>query len=262
MGRLLLVAAAALGCDEPPPLTLGIDVVEHESYFPINPAAPHAMGITAQNGQEISCDVCHAGTESFRDARCVICHQFDARPLANVHSAIAGYESDDLACLGCHQNGLRGDAVGVEIHSELWFPITPDDTHGGPAFLRRVETLDDTCSACHASVDDRSVTLCAECHAEDATPMETVHLAFAPSFANNSTACKDCHGETPISGFVHPLDNHYALFPPDHHGARCQSCHQQKRREPKEWTINFAIGTCTACHVPQCTIASQGACVQ
>lgn len=263
MRSLLVIAVAvavAAGCDDEPPLTLGITAEEHQAYFPITAATPHALGAAAPNGLPISCEGCHAGTDSFRTALCVSCHQFDAVPLFVAHGAVAGFEIVDASCLACHPTGDRGEAAGVENHSELWFPIDADDAHGGPAYLARVEAGQSSCTACHASVEDRSLPLCAGCHAADTIPLATAHQGVIRTFINDSVKCKECHADTPINPAVRPVSLHDSIFPVNHHAAKCTDCHSQHRAEPQPWAIEFGIALCTRCHIAACTPGNQGAC--
>lgn len=257
---LLVLAVAVAGCAAEPPLSLGITAEEHQVYFPITAAAPHALGAASPNGQPISCEGCHGGTDSFRIALCISCHQLDAVPLVAVHSGVAGFEAVDASCLSCHPTGDRGSAAGVENHSDLWFPIDPEDSHGGPAYLARVEAGESSCTACHASVEDRSIPLCAGCHAADTIPLATAHLGVIRTFVNDSVKCKACHADTPISAQVRPVSRHDEIFPVNHHAAKCTDCHRSNRAEPQEWAIEFRIAACTACHIAACTPQNPGAC--
>jgi hypothetical protein len=256
---IVAVVSLAAACDEPP-ITLGLSAEEHEPYFPITAVSKHALGAASPDGQPISCDSCHKGRESFKEALCFSCHQFDAVPLTTVHGGIAGYEPVDASCLECHARGDVGTIEGTGTHSELWFPIDPDDAHGGPAYLARVGA-GSTCTACHASVEDRSLPLCVECHLQDATPLVTAHALLASSYAQRDIACKECHAEIPINAAVRPVTKHDdEIFLTDHHEARCADCHAARRPAPQEWGIDFATASCVRCHVEACTPDAQAAC--
>jgi hypothetical protein len=268
-----IVAASAIGvvflfaCPTPlPELRNGVSIEEHSTYFGINTADPHALNITAQDGQPISCDSCHANTDSFQAAKCTPCHDLDATPLATAHGRVAGYLHDDVSCLSCHPNGLvdltlRGD----DTHSEIFFPIDPDDAHGDANYVTRAGGEANTCTACHASETDRSQTLCAECHANDATPLGTTHQQFTASFnagggATSSAGCKSCHRETPVNERVNPVTNHNGIIEFNHHQAECQNCHKQNRTDIQTWSLDFTQSTCIDCHDAACTITSIAAC--
>lgn len=259
LGWLLVLPLALAGCEGDPPLTLGMTAAEHEVYFPIGPEATHALDKAAFGGP-IDCESCHAGKESFREFLCVSCHQNDEKPLGTVHGAVAGYLPQDVACFTCHPQGLRDAPDGLATHSEQSFPINPDDAHGGDLYAARVAADQTECTACHASDTDRAVVFCAECHAADLPPLATTHQALSRSFVNESTACKECHAETPLNPMMSPLSAHDAVFDSGHHSAKCKDCHQTFRGPPKVWAIDFAAVTCTRCHDAACTVENQASC--
>lgn len=255
---LLFMLVAVVGCDGAPSLSLGITTAEHDGYFPISGTAPHALGVVARTGLPISCEGCHGGTDSFRVALCIGCHQLDAVPLPVAHGGVAGFELVDTSCLACHETGLRGSEVGVGDHSARRFPIDADDVHGGPAYLARIGT-ESSCNACHPAAN-RFTPLCAECHAADTTPLAITHQGVIRTFVNDSVKCKECHADTPINPAVRPVSNHDLLFPVNHHAAKCTDCHSSHRPVPQAWAIDFAVALCTKCHIAACTQGNQGAC--
>ena len=260
---LVLLAAAALapsGCPAPATLNLGITDEEHtRAYFPITGDTPHALGAPTVTGP-MSCGSCHGGTASFSVAKCIECHQNDAQPPTAVHAGIAGFLAANSACLSCHPDGTRGAEQGVGDHSIKQFPIDPDDVHGGSAYAARIPAGASSCTACHASVTDRSVVLCAECHAADTTPLATTHEAILRAFEPASVACKECHADVPLPPGMRPGD--HVAFYVDHYGAVCSSCHQAARAAPKEWAVDFDVASCTGCHnhPPACSPANTGVC--
>lgn len=262
LGIVVLLLAA--GCEGEPPLTNGLSAADHAAYFPIDEAAPHALNKEAVGGP-ISCAGCHAGTNTFKEFLCLSCHQLDQNPtLGEAHGTVGGYLPQDLACFACHPTGLAVDpngGGGGANHSLEFFPIDAADAHGGPAYSARIGAGLNACSACHASVDDRTVTLCAQCHAADATPLADTHAQLQSSFVDNSTACKECHSETPINPYMTPLTQHVAIQT-DHHAASCKDCHQVFAQPPKQWAIDFAQNNCVACHLAGCTIANPAACLE
>jgi hypothetical protein len=259
-----LLALSVLACEEEPKLTYGIDAKEHteRGYFPIDNVAVHALGKPTFGGP-MSCDSCHGGRNSFKEFKCFECHNFDARSPIVVHQGIAGFVLDNQHCLSCHADGTKGSEQGVATHSERSFPIRATDSHGSPAYLARVKADQDACTACHASVADRTLLRCAECHAEDARPLADAHAALSRSFENDTVACKRCHGETPVNPAVRPLTEHRAnFFDPNHHESKCTECHAQAAEPPKQWTTNFAVATCQTCHTnPACSPGNPRACL-
>ena len=257
---VVVIGVAGVGCVDDPPVTLGVTAQEHEAFFPISAGAKHALDVVAQDGKPISCDSCHAGTDSFKTALCVSCHSHDARPLAVVHAPVAGFELKDATCLTCHPTGAIGDLIGVASHSAQWFKIDVTDVHGGAAFRARVPAQSTSCDSCHASAEDRTQAQCVACHELDVVPLATAHAALPPgSFEKSNVSCKQCHADTPILAVMHPLSGHDAIFSTNHHGATCKSCHQQARVD-RPWTIDFASGVCTQCHVAACNVGNQSAC--
>ncbi len=275
-------AAAAAGCDGDPKLQLGVTPEEHTAaYFPISgDAATHQIGSPAQDGAAISCDSCHKGAGTFATPQCIICHADDDRPLSTVHAVVAGFIQQDTSCFSCHPTGVKGDQIGVDLHSQQFFPINPTDVHGGTVYAARVDRGVDSCTACHADVDDRTQNLCAECHARDPVDIETAHSGspaiqrtFLPTGApalEDSPSCKECHADTPIDSVMHPLSNHLTRFDPDHHvgdcpqcSATCFQCHDTYRDEPQDWAIEWGVAHCTGCHThgPDCTVGNQGPCL-
>jgi hypothetical protein len=247
LGVVLLLGVVG-GCPAPATLNLGISAEEHTAaYFPITGDAPHALGASTVSGP-MSCGSCHGGTASFTIAKCIECHQNDAVPTTTVHAGIAGFLPANSACLSCHADGTRGAEQGVDDHSRDQFPIDDDDVHGGPAYKARMPVGATTCTACHASVSDRTIVRCAECHASDATPLSDTHASppVARSFEVDSTACKECHVATPVPAAMHP-DNHPG-YDMDHHDAVCSSCHQRYQALPKFWAVDFTFASCTGCH--------------
>ncbi|MBM4280018.1 MAG: hypothetical protein FJ137_04465 [Deltaproteobacteria bacterium] len=249
---LVLLAAATLaqaGCPAPATLNLGITDEEHtQAYFPITGDVPHALGAPTITGP-MSCGSCHGGTASFSVAKCIECHQNDASPPSQVHAGIAGYLPLNTACLSCHPDGTRGSEQGTAEHSLNEFPIDRDDAHGGAAFDARIPAGKTSCTACHASVTDRSLVLCAECHADDPTPLADSHAAVARSFEAANTSCKECHAETPLHPEMDPQQ--HSGFDVDHDEtmpALCTNCHQLRRDLPKEWAIDFGAFNCNGCH--------------
>ncbi len=254
---LAAAAVAPVGCPAPATLNLGITNEEHtRAYFPITGTidgtdvdVPHKLGRPTHTGP-MSCGSCHGGTASFSVARCIECHQNDPDPVTLVHSGIAGFLLVNSACLQCHADGLRGSEQGTADHSLNQFPIDPDDAHGGDAYRARVAPGESTCTACHASVADRGLVLCAECHANDDTPLVDTHAAVARSYEGANTSCKECHAETPLHEEMDPQQhsgfdiNHDEKMP-----ALCTDCHTTRREAPKEWAIDFASFNCNGCHV-------------
>lgn len=250
---LSIVLLASVGCPAPATLNLGISAQEHtQAYFPITDDAVHALGAATVSGP-MSCGSCHGGTTSFTVVKCIECHQNDVQPPTAVHSGIAGFLPLNSACLSCHADGTRGSEQGVGDHSLNQFPIDRDDVHGGAAYDARIPAGSSSCTACHASVADRSSVLCAECHANDATPLVDTHAAVLRSFESDSVTCKECHAETPLAPDMRPDDHGgYDMF---HKNARCSNCHEARRGPPKEWAIDFATATCTGCHTHPATCA-------
>jgi hypothetical protein len=253
-----VLLGAGLGCldGEAPPLTNGVSTTEHEPWFPIGPDANHALG-KAAGVAAIDCDSCHGGRDTFAEPVCMGCHVEAA--LSAMHSEIAGYLAQDAACYGCHPRGTRDGPAGEGDHSSTFFPIGASDAHGGSAYLARVTETQTSCSACHADVVDRSVVLCAECHAADEPTPTAAHSGLSRSFEDNSAACLACHAETPISSIMHPLANHTAIEP-YHHSAECRGCHQSNRDPPKDFAIDFKATSCIPCHSSACTISNPGDC--
>jgi hypothetical protein len=249
-GTLFVVVAAVVGASAgcPPAATLNLGITEDEhtqAYFPITGDAVHALGSPTVTGP-MACGSCHGGTASFTVAKCIECHQNDETPPTTVHAGIAGFLPLNSACLSCHADGTRGSEQGVTDHSLNQFPIDADDAHGGAAYSARLQPSQTSCTACHASVSDRSVVLCAECHALDETPLEETHAAVVRSFETANTSCKECHAETPLLPDMDP-DQHGG-YDALHHDALCTNCHEQRRGPPKEWAIDFAVASCTGCH--------------
>lgn len=257
----LVASCAALGslpaCTVPPTvaLTRGVSAEEHAAYFPIGDGAVHATGRGSVLGP-ISCDSCHAGTDSFEQATCLNCHGQDTAPtLAQAHAGVAGFIARDARCLSCHLTGERGGSYGVLDHSRDQFPIDDDSVHGGAAYLARVPAGTESCDACHASVDDRTQLLCAECHEADERPPAIIHQSFASSYAGER--CIACHAETPAYTLAQHAVDHVAL---PHSGVgACRTCHDTQRPEPKPWAIDFAAQppyagvSCSSCHAPDGT---------
>lgn len=301
MRRVLLLFFAAVGCEEQQaPLTRGLTAEEHEAYYPIGADAPHALGKASPDGQPLSCTSCHNGGETFATAFCFRCHQLDATPLTTVHGEVAGFQAVDASCLGCHPDGLRGNAQDVPdgpSHSEKNFAIDAGDAHGpgpdgGPdsAYVARLDRTpaDDTqCTACHADLVDRTLQLCLDCHLLDDVDIDEAHgpasprgvaellrtsydLAVSPvraaeTRASDNRGCKECHAETPISPVVSPdvtLHNDDTVgIETNHHQATCKQCHRNKLAAPKAWAIDFQTSSCTCCHsAAACTATSQDAC--
>lgn len=254
-------ALTLAGCPAPATLNRGITPDEHtRAFFPITGEEPHALNANTVTGP-MTCDSCHGGTSSFSTYRCIECHQNDPSPPTTVHAGIAGFLPFNESCLECHSDGRRGNQLGVEPHSINQFPIRPTDVHGGAAYEARLNGST-SCEGCHASVENRSIVLCAECHAEDDPPIATQHAALLASFQADNQNCKACHAETPVNPSMHPLSAH-TFYDPNHHGAVCVNCHEKARPPPQEWAIDFSVGTCTGCHVhpPECTFATVGPCL-
>lgn len=275
MRRLLLLLLAVAGCDErgqEPPLTRGVTAEEHQGYFPISAGAPHALGVLAQDGSEINCTSCHAGTPTFETSLCRSCHLADTPSLVFVHALVVDpLPVDDALCLGCHLDGNRVprppevDAGPVEpgvdagppppepprITHEDWFPIGPESLHGNATYVARRADIDgpavleNECRACHVStvLEERAQVLCLECHLRDETDIEEAH-GSAGSLADREL-----------------LFNSYdlATTPPRDPNIGCKECHA-------EVPINEAVrpvddhedaggiktdhhqATCTQCH--------------
>jgi hypothetical protein len=282
---LVFTAWAVTGCDPvaSPPVTFprfDVNVAEHAPYFLIDPESPHALGAPDQNNVAISCDGCHGGNDSFKNAKCLACHTNDETALGVVHGAVGGYIPNDVNCVTCHPDGLKGANFGNGDHSDIWFPIDADSLHGGAAYTARIDTAngEDQCSACHADQLDRSIVRCAECHAEDTDPtLEAAH--FDGLFAGNqgavnrstdgrlteSTSCKECHGaDVPISNpFMQPISTHIepgVSIDAGHQGARCTECHTARLAGEKAFALDFTIASCTCCHATTCTPTDQAPC--
>jgi hypothetical protein len=276
-----VMVMAMIGCEPvaSPAVTCGVTAVEHAPYFLIDPESPHALDAPDQNNVAISCDSCHGGNDSFKSAKCLACHQSDATPLGTVHGAVGGYIPNDVNCVTCHPDGLRGANFGNGDHSDIWFPIDADSLHGNAAYTARIDTAsgEDQCSACHADQLDRSIVRCAECHAQDETPLEAVH--FEGLFAGNqgavnrstegrltdSTSCKECHGaDVPISNpFMQPITAHIepgVSIDAAHQQAKCTECHTARLAGEKAFALDFTIASCTCCHAPACTPTDQAPC--
>jgi hypothetical protein len=246
----------AASCDVAPglELTRGYDASEHERAFPVGEGAVHALGKNTDYGV-ITCDSCHTDTPSFAQATCLNCHRQDRSPsLAQAHKVVAGFVADDARCLSCHPTGERGAAYGFEEHSRDQFPIGPDSAHGGAAYQAVVPGGAQACESCHASVEDRTILLCAECHARDEKPPEAVHNSFVASFEAES--CIACHAETP----AYTLAQHFEDIALPHSGvSTCRTCHENNRGEPRPWAIDFAAPmpfagvNCVQCHAPDGT---------
>lgn len=287
--RALLLAAGVTfvvvtGCEPvvSPPVTLGVTVVEHAAYFPIDPEAPHGLELPAQDGSAISCNSCHGGNDSFKNAKCLECHLNDATPLGVVHGSVGGYLPNDVNCFACHPDGLKGANFGNGDHSEIWFPIDADSLHGNAAYLARIDPASgqDECSSCHADQLDRSIVRCAECHAGDATPLEVTH--FEGIFAGNqgavnrstapealslteSDSCKQCHGaDVPISNpIMQPITAHIepaVSIDANHRNAKCTECHTARIAGEKSFALDFGVASCTCCHASTCTPTDQVPC--
>lgn len=283
--RGLLIAAgvvvATTGCDPvpSPPVTLGIDIAGHAAYFPIDAEAPHGLDKVSQDGTPISCDGCHGGNDTFKSAKCIACHQFDETPLGVVHGSVGGYLPFDTNCFACHPDGLKGGNFGNGDHSDLWFPIGEADVHGSPAYTARIDTAagDDQCTACHSDLLDRTIVRCAECHTQDATPLEASH--FDGLFAGNqgavnrstdgrltdSNSCKECHGDdVPISNpFMQPINAHIepgVSIDAAHQQALCKECHTSRLEGEKAFALDFKVSSCTCCHAATCTPTDQTPC--
>jgi hypothetical protein len=229
-----------------------ISAEEHAAHFPITEGEIHALGVQAFNGP-LECASCHKNFRNFANFECVSCHQEDAESVLNVHREIAGFGIADFRCLECHPDGYKGEELGGEYHDINDFPINELTPHGDAAYVARIPAGETNCTACHASVNDRSDTLCAECHAADAVPLVDAHSLIPLSYAADNPSCKACHGTTPIPPEMNPADAHNAFFVvvPDHHTARtCSACHQANQVDPKPWTIDWAQNTCLDCHLP------------
>jgi hypothetical protein len=255
-GTVVAVWGGLAGCTPAPgvPLTRGVSLDEHEAFFPIGDGAVHATGKDSVLGP-ISCDSCHAGTASFAQATCLNCHSQDTSPpVVRAHAGVAGFAAEDSRCLSCHPTGARGGSYGEAEHSRDQFPIGVESAHGNAAYQARVPAGATSCEACHASVDDRTVLLCAQCHAADDRPPEVIHQSFASSY--EAEECIACHAETPAYTLLQHTE-HVAL---PHSGVgACRTCHTAQRPEPKPWAIDFkapmpfAGESCARCHSPEGT---------
>jgi predicted CXXCH cytochrome family protein len=273
-----LTSAAVSACDgDKPDLQLGVSVAEHtKAYFPIADGEIHAVGLTADNDNNapISCDACHAGTNTFAQTVCIKCHQNDATKLEVVHRPVAGFQLVDDVCLTCHADGKRGSQIGVDAHSELFFKISATDPHGdaNPPYAVRTSGQRDRCATCHADPDNRSLNKCVECHALDTGPsISEGHAAdfIAPLFSNDNASCKACHADTPLPPQMN-ITAHASIFAMDHHaadgapafGIDCVHCHDQHKSDPQAWAIDFDKASCVGCHIhdASCTLATQGNC--
>jgi hypothetical protein len=279
-----MVLVTVTGCEpvvSPPVTKLVIDAVAHEPYFRIDPESPHPLDGPAQDGSPMSCNACHGGNDTFQNVKCLPCHQNDATPLGIVHGSVGGYIPQDVNCFACHPDGLKGANFGNGDHSDIWFPIDTDDIHGGAAYTARIDTAlgEDQCTACHADQLDRSIVRCAECHAQDETPLEAAH--FDGVFAGNqaavdrstdgrltdSVSCKECHGaDVPISNTVmRPISNHIepgVSIDANHRNALCTDCHTARLDGEKAFALDFAASSCTCCHTAEsgCAPDNQGPC--
>jgi hypothetical protein len=209
--------------------------IDHEQFFPIRDGTAH---------EGVSCATCHTDPNDRERVSCTGCHvsedgedeiEHGVVEMAEVHNDIPDYEWASPACVTCHPGA---EPVGLMDHP--FFPITPDDVHGGP----KVEGGDEliTCSDCHASRADRSLLLCAECHevAETAEDHDGV-----PDFLHESGSCLLCHKDGQPEGLI----EHQDFFPigeNDTHGGQaqpaisCSDCHIDP-------TTRTTLG-CTACH--------------
>jgi hypothetical protein len=264
---LVVVVVTGAGCTEPKAddiENVRLTPKQHAEDFPIDEAATHALDKDAYGGP-MSCDSCHQGTATFAEFKCVECHEHDGNewpgtPLLTVHGGIAGFNLGNQYCLSCHPDGTSGSEQGLQDHDTNDFPINTATPHGDAAYLARVPVGETTCTACHASVEDRSVLLCAECHADDAVPLADVHNdspGFTTSFNNgdDSPGCKKCHGTTPVPPAVVPATAHndiFIVFPSHHNAQRCEQCHSTYEPEPKPWTIDWKASSCIPCHLAAC----------
>jgi hypothetical protein len=139
----------------------------HGMYFPIQ-ADPHNIA---------DCNVCHAGTASFRAVSCMngTCHPSDEAMMQ--HQAVLGYEWYGASCYGCHKMGV---AAGAPDHTTL-FPIGPGQSHSWVS-----------CAQCHRDPDVRANVTCAieGCHGQAESAMQHVNVAM---YTWTDAACVMCH---------------------------------------------------------------------
>lgn len=216
-------------------------------WFPVDAGKTHAL---VSAGGQLNCADCHVtpGDYSINGLDCRACHQqvndgtgnrdVHGQPrMDDIHSNVGGYSWTTRACLDCHPNG---ESTGAIAHDD--FPIGTGAAHAGIG-----------CDDCHGP--DRSNVgqlKCATCHATETTnPNITQIHAGIPGFANNSTACLQCHANANPTGSM----DHQAYFPISAntpHGSAsyfnlltsnqnsCSACHASR--------TDRASALCATCH--------------
>jgi hypothetical protein len=142
----------------------------------------------------------------------------------------------DAACRGCHPAG-----VGVN-HAPI-FPLPHQNAAG---------TVVAVCADCHVDRSSRKVLGCAACHPHSDPATATGHAAVPGFSATDSALCARCHGDSTIPAVA--THTSFAIEGSSRHqglaGGACLQCHPATRPAPKTFAADFAVTTCTTCHVP------------
>lgn len=204
-------------------------VIDHASYFPIDPPATHALGTAVDNAgfspnTTIACASCHTEPTNRASVGCLDCHAHAEDVLATTHAAIPGYAWTTSNCLFCHPNG---EPTGLIDHTA--FPIAAPAVHDAVS-----------CAECHASSTNRSALLCTSCHEHRLEVVEPPHRGM-PGFAFDSAACFSCHSQAQVPGAF----DHEPFFPLNapsvHTGLTCRDCHTNPATRTEL--------SCTSCHL-------------
>jgi len=175
------------------------------------------------------CAICHVNPQRRSDVSCFACHGQGG--IDSIHAGIMGYRYENGACIGCHPNGEKSDAMFPQ-HDDLHFPIY-SHTH---------KARWDGCARCHPDPTNRQNFSCFGCHIHNQTDVEANHKGRR-GFVYDSRKCLICH---PL-GEKEPFTAHDVLYFPIFSGRHkfvwlndCNICHA----DPDERALFF----CTNCH--------------
>lgn len=102
-----LLALGASCTTKPGPGSLDPVTAETHRWFPVTPAASHALGKVMVDGT-LGCESCHPpATESFTDATCVGCHKHGQAVTDRLHTSVQGYSAAEDTCVSCHPQGAK-----------------------------------------------------------------------------------------------------------------------------------------------------------
>jgi hypothetical protein len=208
------------GCHAPKPTLAATQVPAHAACTSCH--APHAPSLAAE-----SCGRCHASVHVAHGSKgaCVECHE--------PHGEAAETRSVD-ACTSCHggvalsDTGAHAGGIACQSCHKPHDFAPPDrrtlcaDCHATEATLASANKGHSDCSPCHGASahTPAAAPACGTCHKQE--------QASAPAGHQKCTGCHDAHG-----GSVRPL-------------ATCVSCHTEKMSGPH---VGVA-GGCETCHRP------------